>query len=101
MRELREETGITLRQPPVVGPCRLAAGSYYVFQTAVEYIPRPVDSSEVTEARWFTINEMAALPSNVDVSDYLRRNNVKLLPTRNMSYRCYMPTASLLSASSL
>lgn len=101
MRELREETGIRLTQAPVVGPCKLAAGSYYVFQTAVEYTPRPEDSSEVTEARWFTIKEMATLPSNIDVSDYLRRNNVKLLPSRNMRYRCYLPTTSLLSVNSI
>jgi 8-oxo-dGTP pyrophosphatase MutT (NUDIX family) len=99
LRELREETGIRLIHAPIIGPCRLSAGSYYVFHSPCEYIAHPLDYTEVADARWFTLNEMATIPSNIDVSEYLRRNNVKLLPTRNMYHRCQMPTTRLLSNS--
>ena len=99
LRELREETGIRLTHAPIIGPCRLSAGSYYVFHSPCEYIAHPLDCTEVADARWFTLNEMATIPSNIDVSEYLRRNNVKLLPTRNMYHRCQMPTTRLLSNS--
>ena len=97
LRELREETGIRLTHAPIIGPCRLSAGSYYIFYSPAEYIACPLDCNEVIEARWFTIREMATLPSNIDVSDYLRRNNVKLLASRNMGHRCQMSTEKLLS----
>lgn len=79
MRELYEETGISLvGQKPTLGPVRLGrvndVGAYYfVFRPRKEVRPVIYDTNEVSDVRWFTLQEIASVPGNIDVSNFLRR----------------------------
>lgn len=67
LRELKEETGLTLKQSFVTSK-RFKAGEYYVFSVPEEYTPNPNDTQEVEEAKWFSLEELLTLNKNVDVS---------------------------------
>ncbi len=67
LRELKEETGLTLKES-FCGSRKYRAGEYYIFQLPSEYEPTPQDTHEIEEAKWFTIEEMCDLNKNVDVS---------------------------------
>jgi 8-oxo-dGTP pyrophosphatase MutT (NUDIX family) len=98
IRELSEETGINIGNlKPTVGPVPLIAGYYFIFRPASELKPNIRDKREVIDARWFTLSEIAQLPSNIDITEFLSKMNVKTLPTRNMSSRCYLPVSTLMS----
>jgi len=79
MRELYEETGISLvGQQPTLGPIRLGrmddVGAYYfVFRPEKEFRPVIYDRNEVTDVRWLTLKEIASIPGNIDVSNFVRR----------------------------
>lgn len=67
LRELREETGITLKES-FSASRRYRAGEYYVFNVPQEYELSPEDVREVEEARWVSMEELQELNKNVDVS---------------------------------
>jgi 8-oxo-dGTP pyrophosphatase MutT (NUDIX family) len=67
LRELKEETGLSLKQS-FVSSKRFRAGEYYVFFLPEEYSVKPQDTREIEEAKWVTVEELTALNKNVDVS---------------------------------
>jgi 8-oxo-dGTP pyrophosphatase MutT (NUDIX family) len=67
LRELREETGISLKES-FINSKKLKAGEYYVFILSKEYEPNPQDTNEIEEAKWFELDELESLNKNVDVS---------------------------------
>ena len=67
LRELREETGLTL-DDSYVGSKRFRAGEYFIYLLPAEYKPIPQDMKEIQNAKWFTVEELARLNKNVDVS---------------------------------
>jgi 8-oxo-dGTP pyrophosphatase MutT (NUDIX family) len=97
MRELYEETGIRLGgQRPTLGPIRLKAAYYFVFRPDREFQPVIYDTNEVTDVRWFTLQEIATLSGNIDVSDFLRRNKMQPMSRSNIVSRSVIPSISLL-----
>jgi len=101
MRELREETSLTLTGlKPTIGPVKLAAGSYFLFRPKHEMKPVICDKKEVIDARWFTFNEIKQLTANIDISKFVEiisrpenshiRDELcgKELPTKNMFANC-------------
>jgi 8-oxo-dGTP pyrophosphatase MutT (NUDIX family) len=67
LRELKEETGLSLKES-FVSSKRFKAGEYYVFFVPEEYSVKPQDTREIEEAKWVTLEEMCFLNKNVDVS---------------------------------
>ena len=81
IRELQEETGITIgNMRPTIGPVKLKAASYYVFRPSWEMDVKIHDTKEVTEVRWFSLDEITTLSSNIDVSEFLRRHGLVAKP---------------------
>ena len=73
LRETIEETGIDLTGMKPKACHKLSAGEYYFFELASEIEPVVKDTGEVEAAEWFTLDEMAELSANVDVSCFLSR----------------------------
>ena len=67
LRELKEETGLSLRGNFQMAK-KFRAGEYYVFFVREELRVSPEDRREIEEAKWFTVEEMTELNKNVDVS---------------------------------
>ncbi len=67
LRELKEETGLTLDES-YVGSKRFRAGEYFIYLLPAEFEARPEDTKEIQNAKWFTVEELRTLNKNVDVS---------------------------------
>jgi 8-oxo-dGTP pyrophosphatase MutT (NUDIX family) len=67
LRELKEETGLSLKEHFATSK-RFRAGEYYVFFLPEEYTVNPGDTREIEEARWVSLDELPELNKNVDVS---------------------------------
>lgn len=78
LRELKEETGIVLKES-FVGSKRFRAGEYYVFYVPSELQPVPEDEREIEDAKWFKLEELADINKNVDVSMFNQHLN-RVLP---------------------
>lgn len=73
-REIQEETGLHLTQPPTKAQ-RLKGGYYFVFDFPQPTPPEahPEDQEEVEETRWVTREEMSYLIGNAGIKDFLQR----------------------------
>lgn len=73
-REIQEETGLQLQQPPIKAQ-RLRGGYYFVFDLTSPAPPdaHPEDQEEVEETRWVTREEMSYLIGNAGMKDFLTR----------------------------
>lgn len=76
LRELHEETGLTLTVQHT-SYHKLRGGSYFVFAISGRPLQSYQDHREVDRVQWFPIDEIATLDTNVDVSIFntLMRNN--------------------------
>ena len=79
LRELKEETGLTLKES-FVSSKKFRAGEYYVFHLPTEYTPMPKDTREVEEAKWFDLDELETLNKNVDVSLFTQELRQQYVP---------------------
>jgi 8-oxo-dGTP pyrophosphatase MutT (NUDIX family) len=71
-RETYEETGLDLKYETHVDCRRLSVGEYYFFELKNELELYVNDTREVSEAGWFTLDEMKYMTCNVDVNYFLR-----------------------------
>lgn len=71
-REIQEETGLHLAQPPLKAQ-RLRGGYYFVFDLPQLLPTHPEDQEEVAETRWVTREEMSYLIGNAGIKDFLER----------------------------
>jgi 8-oxo-dGTP pyrophosphatase MutT (NUDIX family) len=67
LRELKEETGVTLENN-YVAVKKYKAAEYYIYSVPYEYSLLPYDTREVEEADWFTFSQVKELNKNIDVS---------------------------------
>jgi diadenosine hexaphosphate hydrolase (ATP-forming) len=68
-REIREETGYNILPKPL--RCvPLHGGTYYLFWMPVEPEPVPRDTNEITNAGWFSHDEIKTMKTNVGVSSF-------------------------------
>lgn len=79
LRELKEETGITLKNDYIAYK-KYKAGEYYIFPVAEEFRTFPIDTVEVDAAEWFTYEEICLLKKNIDVSLFCQYIQKKILP---------------------
>ena len=78
LRELKEETGLTLKQS-FVGSKRFRAGEYYIFFVPMELETQAEDKREIEDTKWFTLDEMLDINKNVDVSMFTQ-HMLKTIP---------------------
>ena len=71
VREVGEEIGID-KLPMPLREYPLRVGYYYVFEVPFELPLNPRDTNEVSQAGWFTLQEMEGMNLNIDAS-LLRR----------------------------
>lgn len=79
LRELKEETGISL-QLDYISYKKYKAGEYYIFEVPEEYRTFPQDTCEVEEAAWLTFEEICEKTKNIDVSLFCQHIQRKILP---------------------
>ena len=71
LRELKEETGLILKQS-FFGFKKFRAGQYYMYYMPKECEVSPRDSREVEEAKWVHLEDLKNLNKNVDVSMFVQ-----------------------------
>jgi 8-oxo-dGTP pyrophosphatase MutT (NUDIX family) len=71
-REISEETGIELLPEPTEY-MKIGYGHYYIFHFDKEVPLIPTDTNEIMDARWVTLDEMAGLSLNADVSLFRKK----------------------------
>lgn len=106
-RELYEETGLVLERALLSkSPIRLATGYYYYKRVSKEFHLQPIDKGEILRAAWFTREQLLHARTNIDVSTFLRRNNI--MTSRGLPNPVQLPLcipedgiSSLLSALSM
>jgi len=79
-REIEEESGIAqclLNKP--LQCVRLAHGKYYVFDAPNKVELNTLDSFEVIETKWATIEDMCQLPINIGIQTFLKKAFYKKL----------------------
>lgn len=70
-REVTEETGLeTLPEP--MEYIQVGYGNYHVFHLAHPLPLQPLDTNEIMDTRWVTLEEMRTLPLNADASMFTR-----------------------------
>ena len=73
LRETQEETGLDLSESTPVAYHKLSVGEYFFFEMEEEVETDVQDTTEVIEARWVPLQDIADLPCNVDVNNFLSR----------------------------
>jgi len=71
LREVNEETGITVLPNPI-DFVKIGFGNYYIFEVSEEYKLVPHDTNEIMDTKWVTLEEMKEMSLNVDAS-YFRK----------------------------
>lgn len=72
LRELEEETSISLPSDQQnIGYRKLTNGGYFVFEMPDEVSLTPKNSHEISDAGWFTLEEIRELPCNIDVNRFV------------------------------
>ena len=80
LRELWEETGITLERRIHHGTIKLSKNSdgknseYFVYSVDCEMPITINDSNEIIDAGWFSIEEIKTMYCNIDVTNFHMRN---------------------------
>ena len=76
LREVAEETGMD-HLPMPIEYMRIGYGHYYVFTLSEMCTLTPRDTIEIVDTRWVTLEDMASMELNVDVSRYVRMRRNK------------------------
>lgn len=71
IREIYEETGYTDLQRPIKQHT-MRFGVFYEFRIKEEFTPNPVDTNEIGDARWFTVEEAKQLEMNSDTKTFIQ-----------------------------
>ncbi len=79
LRELKEETGLTL-PGDYISYKKYKAAEYFIFEVPEEYRLFPQDTLEIEDANWFTYEEICQLNKNIDVSLFCQQIEKKILP---------------------
>lgn len=79
LRELKEETGISLHKDYIAYK-KYKAGEYFIYSVPEEYRTFPQDTREIEDANWFTYEEICELKKNIDVSLFCQYIEKKILP---------------------
>jgi 8-oxo-dGTP pyrophosphatase MutT (NUDIX family) len=76
LRELKEETGITLHRDYITTKKYMNV-EYFIYSVPHEYRTFPQDTREIEEARWVNFDELKDMEKNIGISlfhQYVERN---------------------------
>jgi 8-oxo-dGTP pyrophosphatase MutT (NUDIX family) len=73
LRETVEEAGINLTGITPMAYHKLSVGEYFFFEVDGELDTTINDDREISEVRWLPLKDIADLPCNVDVNNFLDR----------------------------
>ena len=73
LRELYEETGICLDRSDYRVAKKLYAGEYFIYSVGDETTPTVRDTREISEAGWFSLQELKRFHCNVDIVNMVSR----------------------------
>jgi len=73
LRELYEETGVRFVGTRYSSVQRLYAGEYFIYQINEELEPSIQDTLEISEAGWYSIDELRRFHCNVDIVSMLKK----------------------------
>jgi 8-oxo-dGTP pyrophosphatase MutT (NUDIX family) len=79
LRELKEETGISLSKDYIITK-KYKAGEYFIYSVPEEFRTFPQDTHEIEDANWFTYEEICDLKKNIDVSLFCQHVEKSILP---------------------
>ena len=79
LRELREETGIDLRNVEPDDELRFRSGTYFVFFVSERLELVPEDTNEIMEAMWAPISRLPYLAGNKDLRSFCNSPRKNLL----------------------
>ena len=80
LRELLEETGVSLNGKTYVDTVKLSRNSegknseYFLFRVESEIIAVVNDMNEIIDVGWFSVDEMRYMYCNIDVTNFCMRN---------------------------
>jgi len=72
LRELREETGISLEHGTYFKVIELFKQNEYFCYRIPEVEPCPEDTGEICDAGWFSLEEMTQMECNADIKRFMR-----------------------------
>ena len=70
LRELKEETGITLKSEVPDDTLRFSSGTYFIFYVEEKVELYPEDTNEVMSAMWVSLNRLPFLDCNRDLKSF-------------------------------
>lgn len=73
LREMLEETGISMNLHKNYLRRKLFAGEYFFYNVESEIEATPKDTTEISEAGWFSFEEISRMHGNVDVVNLISR----------------------------
>ena len=94
LRELKEETGLSLNQDYIAYK-KYKAGEYYIFEINQEQRLFPLDTIEIEDANWFTYEEICTLKKNIDVSLFCQHIQKKILPPLDINSESVLPSSAV------
>ena len=94
LRELKEETGLSLNQDYIAYK-KYKAGEYYIFEVNQEQRLFPLDTIEIEDANWFTYEEICTLKKNIDVSLFCQHIQKKILPPFDINSESVPPSSAV------
>jgi 8-oxo-dGTP pyrophosphatase MutT (NUDIX family) len=79
LREMYEETGIVLKKNDYKSIQKLYVAEYFIYNLNDEIIPIIHDKNEISEAGWYSLNELNEFHCNVDIMYLINRVNKGLI----------------------
>jgi ADP-ribose pyrophosphatase YjhB (NUDIX family) len=72
-RELYEEAGVSFNRIDYQCVQKLYAGEYFIYRVEDEPVPNVQDKREISEAGWYTLEELRRFHCNVDIMSMLSK----------------------------
>lgn len=73
LREMAEETGVTLEQLSYISQYEEDKVIHYLFETAVAVQQEPRPCNEIADCRWFTVQQLSKREVNGSIKALLKR----------------------------
>jgi 8-oxo-dGTP pyrophosphatase MutT (NUDIX family) len=73
LRELFEETGLRLESLKYQSVRKLYVGEYFIYNVDMESLPKIQDTREISEAGWYSIEELQRFHCNVDIANMMKK----------------------------
>jgi 8-oxo-dGTP pyrophosphatase MutT (NUDIX family) len=76
VRELKEETGINVKDVKPDDEIRFNSGTYFVFIVADRLELAPEDTNEIQDSMWVSLSRIRSLTTNKDLTSFYKTVNI-------------------------